>query len=1016
VMEGAEKYHRQIDPEGKSSVAQLLRWIRPGSKVLEMGPATGIMTTFLTQDKGCQVTCVEVDPKAAEQARHLCSKMIVGDLNRMEWAREIEGQEFDYIIFADVLEHLLNPAESLQGTLKHLTSSGEVLISVPNIAYVGVIAELLEGRFDYRRDGLLDETHVHFFTWKSLVQLLGQTGLVSLEWGRTALAPEFSEFRLQTNHLGAATRGVLASVPDGDTYQFLVRCARTGVAALPVVPQVREQAAAGLSAQVYFDRGEGFSEEGSQVIALHPHKLPQFLKCACPAGVKALRIDPVDSAASIVLHAVSLHTENREVFAWSSSQGPVSRVSGLVDVVEAHASGQSVLIPLSNDPAVTILVDVSEPATLTVELSCNAREVLPQIIELFSALRSELRSAQERERRLQEDVEQIQDHLRQLAEQSEIRERTLNEYRRSLEHALEVKRQLELSINALVHSSSWRITRPLRVGARIVRMFARLIAASVKGLTKSIILASPRNLHSKAAGLLWKRLNLGSSYELAVARFEPTSKNLAQMRAESQNSKGPIFSIIMPTYKTDPLWLKQAIESVREQVYPYWELCIADDASDDPGVRSILSAYAANDPRIKVELLSENGHISKASNAALRLASGQYVVLLDHDDVLAPHALYRLAEVVQRDARVDVVYSDEDKLSADGVRSEPTCKPSWSPEYFLSFMYTGHISCFRTDLVKEVGAFRVGFEGSQDFDLMLRVTERTDRIVHIPEVLYHWRAHQESVAGNLDSKPYAFTAAKRAITQALVRRGFPNAQVTDSRARGLYCVDRGVRSPLTSAFSVSSRRGVMQTSATLVSEYQADEENRLVRELLGTKRTVSGCIALSVGATVPAGVVDRLLDHCADSAIGVASPLVLDEDGNVEAAGMALDNEVLVANFKGLPAGDLGYRGRLVVPFNVSIVHSACVVFKEELLRDIPSSVESVQELVVALCLAAKKRGWRCLVDPAVHAIAEIKPAIALGTPKLKELLAHYGCEGMRDPFLPAGLPLYAQGTEMPAV
>ena len=299
---------------------------------------------------------------------------------------------------------------------------------------------------------------------------------------------------------------------------------------------------------------------------------------------------------------------------------------------------------------------------------------------------------------------------------------------------------------------------------------------------------------------------------------------------------------------------------------------------------------------------------------------------------------------------------------------------------------------------------------------MLRVTERTDRIVHIPEVLYHWRAHQESVAGNLDSKPYAFTAAKKAITEALVRRGFPNAQVRDSRARGLYSVDRGTRSPLSSAFSVSSRPGLMQVSGASVSEYQAGEMAGFVRELLGREHKGTSCIAISVGATVSEGVIDRLLNHCADPSIGVASPLVLDLEGRVFAAGLALNGDAVIANLKGQPANDIGYRGRLVVPFNVSLVHSSCVVFKEELLSDVPSTVEGVEELVVALCLAAQRRKWRCLVDPAVHAIAERELDVGLPTLKLRELLAYYGREGMQDPFLPAGLPLYAQCTEMPAI
>jgi len=303
-MEGAEKYDRVVDKDGSSSVAQLLRWIRPGSKVLEFGPATGAMTRLLFEHSRCDITCVEVDAKAAESAQAFCSRMIVGDLNDTQWAQGLSDERFDYIIFADVLEHLLDPAHALSFSLTFLKPGGEVLISVPNIAYIGVISELLQGRFNYRRDGLLDETHVHFFTRESLVRLLRDAGLVSVEWSRTTVAPEFSEFRLQANQLGAAVRGVLAAVPDGDTYQFLVRASLTGVAAAPEVPAMRELARTVRSAQIFFDRGEGFGELDSVVLPLRATPDVQTLRVECPKGTKSIRLDPIDTSEAVTIRSM----------------------------------------------------------------------------------------------------------------------------------------------------------------------------------------------------------------------------------------------------------------------------------------------------------------------------------------------------------------------------------------------------------------------------------------------------------------------------------------------------------------------------------------------------------------------------------------------------------------------------------------------------------------------------------------------------------------------------------------
>ena len=181
-------------------------------------------------------------------------------------------------------------------------------------------------------------------------------------------------------------------------------------------------------------------------------------------------------------------------------------------------------------------------------------------------------------------------------------------------------------------------------------------------------------------------------------------------------------------------------------MYPHWELCIADDNSPSREHREVLAEYAAIDSRIKVVYRSDNGHISHASNSALELATGEFVAFFDHDDVLAREALYEVRLLINRYADADMVYSDEDKLHDDGHRSDPYFKPDWCPDSFLSRMYTCHFGVYRRSLVEAIGRLRPGFEGSQDHDLVLRLTERTNRIHHIPKVLYHSRMHPASTA------------------------------------------------------------------------------------------------------------------------------------------------------------------------------------------------------------------------------------------------------------------------------
>src|SRR5439155_8976595 len=181
-----------------------------------------------------------------------------------------------------------------------------------------------------------------------------------------------------------------------------------------------------------------------------------------------------------------------------------------------------------------------------------------------------------------------------------------------------------------------------------------------------------------------------------------------------------------------------AIESVRRQTYRHWELCVADDGSTQRHVRAVLEQFAALDPRIKVARGGRHGGIAAASNAALAIATGDYVGLLDHDDEIAEHALYRMAREIVAEPSVDMLYSDEDKLQPDGKRVIPFFKPGWSPEFFLGCMYTCHLGVYRTALVREIGGFRSEFDNAQDYDLVLRLIERTDRIRHVPDILYHW--------------------------------------------------------------------------------------------------------------------------------------------------------------------------------------------------------------------------------------------------------------------------------------
>ncbi|MFW1170086.1 glycosyltransferase family 2 protein, partial [Vibrio parahaemolyticus] len=234
--------------------------------------------------------------------------------------------------------------------------------------------------------------------------------------------------------------------------------------------------------------------------------------------------------------------------------------------------------------------------------------------------------------------------------------------------------------------------------------------------------------------------------------------------------KRPLLSLVMPVYNPPVKFFKKAIQSVLAQVYGNWELCIADDCSTNSEVKLLLEEMQKIDSRIKVTFRESNGHISAATNSAAEIASGEILVFMDQDDEITPDALAEIALYMDANPTADVIYSDDDKIDVQGKRFAPQFKPDWSPELLLSYMYFGHIFSVSRELYWEVGGTRVGFEGSQDYDLALRVTEKASHVGHIPTVLYHWRVLPGSTAASGDEKNYSFQTGINAVQDALDRR------------------------------------------------------------------------------------------------------------------------------------------------------------------------------------------------------------------------------------------------------
>jgi glycosyltransferase involved in cell wall biosynthesis/SAM-dependent methyltransferase len=474
----------------------------------------------------------------------------------------------------------------------------------------------------------------------------------------------------------------------------------------------------------------------------------------------------------------------------------------------------------------------------------------------------------------------------------------------------------------------------------------------------------------------------------------------------------PLFSIIMPTYNTAAEYLRRAIDSVRRQLYAEWELCIADDSSSDPHVRQILEEYREKDSRIKVLYRRENGHISVASNSSLDMASGQFVALLDHDDELAEHALYLVAAKLNDFPQADLIYSDEDKLDSNGKRYDPYFKPDWNPDLFLSQNYISHLGVYRTSLVREIGGFRLGYEGAQDWDLAMRVVERipSSHIQHIPFILYHWRAIPGSAALGMEQKNYAGEAQRKTLAMHFERIGqeisiTPSAGVfwrvhypiseppplvslvmptrdgfavlrrcvesiyrkTTGPKFELIIVDNQSEDPLTLRFLAQLQKEHGAKILRYDSEFNyAAINNFAVRHATGE---IIGLINNDLEVITP-GWLEEMVSHAARPEIGAVGAMLYYPDDSIQHAGVILGlggNPGVAGHFyKGQPRGYQGQASRALLCQNLSAVTAACLLVRRQVFEEVDGFDENLAIAFndVDLCLRIAEKGYRNLWTP----------------------------------------------------
>ncbi len=499
------------------------------------------------------------------------------------------------------------------------------------------------------------------------------------------------------------------------------------------------------------------------------------------------------------------------------------------------------------------------------------------------------------------------------------------------------------------------------------------------------------------------------SYEQWIIRNEPSVLELENQRRQSQQlSYRPLLSILTPVYNTPPALLQAALESVINQTYDNWELCLVNGTPGNLKVKALLDEYARQDARIKIQHLSRNEGISGNTNAALAMAQGEFVVLLDHDDEISPNALYEVATALDANPELDFIYSDEDKYDLENQRCWPFFKPDWSPDLLRSQMYTCHLGTYRAELIRKLGGFRSQFDGAQDYDLVLRVVEQTNQIYHIPRILYHWRMSANSTAMGSQAKNYSTAAQLRAVNDycrrlnlnAVVETGLVEHTIRVRRVLTEYpkvsiIIPTRDRADLVQQCIESIRSfSTYPNYEILLVDNDSQEEASLeyfrelsqqpnIRVLSYPKPFNFSAINNFAAAQAQGDILlllnndievisphwlEAMVEHVLRPEVGAVGAKLLYPDRRLQHAGVIIGiGGVAGHSHKYLPASEPGYFSRTMLIQNLSAVTAACVMVRAEVYREVGGLDE--KNLAVAFndtdfCLRLREKDYLIVWTP----------------------------------------------------
>jgi glycosyltransferase involved in cell wall biosynthesis/SAM-dependent methyltransferase len=967
------KYDFEMEVDESTSVGKIVAQIKENSKVLEFGPGNGRMTSYLMDEKNCSVSIVELDKELYDHVSQFSTDAFYGNIDEEAWTKYFEGQTFDYIIFADVLEHLMDPKSALKKVKPFLSEEGQILITFPNLAHNSVLIDLFNNKLDWRETGLLDATHKSFFVQSGFEKVFEEAGLFILKEDFTINQVGYNELESTYEDLPVEVRAAFKARPFGEVYQYFYALSKKAVEhPVRVIP---ENSSYMKNIHFLYDCGEEEQKEfDSQLNNVTGDNKTFTLNI--PETIKLLKIFPsmtgavvdvtmsVDGTEIKTSATNAVYVKNNRYF-FSDDQVPVmeindKRIAGktmtlhfdyqyeggfsttiheLIDYAVEMREGQQVL---KNKKSMVRGKQMNKYKKVSISkfdsfISLNIDDIVRHVEEKKTVIRG---WAYSREDKLPVTFE--------VTAETAIDYSTTTEYRRDVIDMFELKGDQDYGFEIEVNDPDDQPTYFLNVTAQNGRKLQYRL--------EKPNMVQPGGKVQRALRSLQTRGLVGSMkwYFKRQEQLETPVDETAILEELKSFAFQPKISVAVPVYNVEEKWLDACVSSLQNQYYENWELCLADDASPSASIKPLLKKYADADDRIKVIYREENGHISEATNSALTIATGDYIGFMDNDDELAPQALYEVVKALNEDPTIDFIYTDEDKVTESGKKFNAFYKSKWNPELILNHNYITHFVVVKRSVLEKTGGLNTEFNGAQDYDFVLRATENAENIAHIPGMMYHWRAIESSTALNPESKGYAYVAGQKALQAAMDRRNI-KANVEIAEFYGSYKINYIYETVPKVSLIITNETADINEYLKKILEKTIYENYEIVlpKAMKQLVQSTSNKIVYLEGQTrdaliksctgeyvvlLDAGLVPtksnwliEMMNMAQQPSSGIVMGRIVDHRYRIENVGMSIDVEKKRLQYpeEGTPGKSLGYYYRIALPRNIQAATERCMIFRK---------------------------------------------------------------------------------------